>query len=242
MISRSNKTIYSILRHIRQWMWSTTLTRTCWDGIPNSFSFTYLHRHTKEMEHHRTRSLWCILCSHKIELLPPRSRSYCMQWPQTTGKISQWKEYQQSKQMGIRTSNIKHYFWMDIREHWNKAADCLSRLVKLPQDRPGQPQFRCYLQSTLMDLHSTSRTRTAQHSITEDPHSRTSWQIQLCQILLKSWTHQHATPNHSPDRYSTSTIYWYTWQILSVNALPSIYQMEKCPNVKLISSCMWKDY
>ena len=52
---------------------STTLTRTRWHGIPNSFSFTYLHANAKEIEQHRTRSSWCVLCSHKMELLPPRS-------------------------------------------------------------------------------------------------------------------------------------------------------------------------
>ena len=86
--------LHSIHRCIRQCLWSTTIMRTWWNRIPNSFSFTYLHGHTMQMEHHRTRSLQCVLCSHKMELLPPRSWSHSMQWPQTTGKISQWKECQ----------------------------------------------------------------------------------------------------------------------------------------------------
>ena len=47
-------------------LWSITLTGTQCNRIPNSFSFTYLHRHTTQMEHDRTRSLWCILHIHKM--------------------------------------------------------------------------------------------------------------------------------------------------------------------------------
>ena len=91
-LPKSNKMLHSTYRCIRWCLWRTTITRTWWNGIPNSFSFTYLHGHATEMEHHKTRSLWYVLYSHEMELLPPGSWSHSMQWPQTTGKICQWEK------------------------------------------------------------------------------------------------------------------------------------------------------
>ena len=49
----------------------------------------------------------------------------------------------------------------------NKAADCLSRLVELPQDRPATVQM---LSATNLDGPAFNpRSRTAQHNTTEDP-------------------------------------------------------------------------
>ena len=78
------------------------------DGMESPITFLlHTFMDTEKMENHRTRSLWSVLCSHKMKLLPPGSWSYHMQWPQTTGKISQWKEHQkQSKKLGIKICNI----------------------------------------------------------------------------------------------------------------------------------------
>ena len=48
----------------------------------------------RKWEYHWRGSLWSILCSYKVELLPLGSWSYHMQQPQTTGKVSKWKECQ----------------------------------------------------------------------------------------------------------------------------------------------------
>ena len=87
-LPKSKETLHSLYRCIRWYLWSTAITETWWKGIPYSFSFTYLHWHTTEMEHYRTRGLWCILCSHKMELLPSGSWNNSLQWLQTNGKIS----------------------------------------------------------------------------------------------------------------------------------------------------------
>ena len=46
------------------------------------------HTFTKEMEHHRTGCLQCLLHSHKMELLPSRNLNHSMELSQSTGKIS----------------------------------------------------------------------------------------------------------------------------------------------------------
>ena len=40
--------------------------------FPVAFPLTYFHRNPTEMEHHRTRSFWHILCHHQVELLLTR--------------------------------------------------------------------------------------------------------------------------------------------------------------------------
>ena len=87
-LPKSKETLHSLYRCIRWHLWSTAISGTWWKRIPNSFSFTHFHWHLMEMEHHRTRCLWCILHSHKMELLCSGSWNNSMQWPQTTGKIS----------------------------------------------------------------------------------------------------------------------------------------------------------
>ena len=99
----------------------------------------------------------------------------------------------------------------------------------------GKPQFRYYLPPTMMDLHSTPEVelhKAARQKIS--PH--TLRQIQLYQISLKSQTHQMPYQTCLP-KIDYKHYYRCRGQILSVNASPSIYQMEEHPNMKLISSC-----
>ena len=63
-ISQSKEMLHSLYRCIRWCLWSTATSRTWWNRIPNSFPLTHFHWHSVEMEHHRTRNLQCILCSH----------------------------------------------------------------------------------------------------------------------------------------------------------------------------------
>ena len=87
-LSHSEEKLHSLYRCIWWCMWGTIIPGIWWNRIPSSFPFTCIHWHLMEMEHHRTRSLQCILHSHEIELLPSRSWNNSMQLPQTTGKIS----------------------------------------------------------------------------------------------------------------------------------------------------------
>ena len=160
------KTLHSIYRCIRWCLWSTVVSGTWWNRIPNSFSFTYLHRHTTEIEHYRTRGLWCILCSHEMELLPAGSWNHSMQWPQTTekknanNKVNRWG-------LELATYNIT-FKW--ISGAHNKAADYLSQLVELPQDRPATVNM---LSVTSLDGPAfNTRSRTAQCTSTEDATSQ----------------------------------------------------------------------
>ena len=174
-MSKSNKTLHSIHRHIKWCMWGTTITGIWWNRIPNSFSFTYLHRQMVQMKQHRTGSLQCILHSHKMKVLPARSWNHSMQWPQTTGKISQWKNANNKVNrwaLELATYNIT-FEWISGAQ--NKAADCLSQLVELPQYRPATVNM---LSATNLDaLAFNTRSRTAQHTTTEDPTYPT-WQPQ----------------------------------------------------------------
>ena len=120
-----------------------------------------------EIECYRTRSLQHVLCNHKMELLPPGSWSHCMQWPQTTGKISQLNNKINRWGLELVTYNIT-FEW--IYGAQNKAADCLSWLVELPQDRPVTVNM---LSATNLDAPAfNTRNRTAQHTTTEDPTSQ----------------------------------------------------------------------
>ena len=87
-LPKSKEMLHSLYRCIRWCLRSTAVSGTWWNRISNSFPFTYLHWHKTEMEHYRTRSLLCILHSHKMELLPSESWNHSTQWSQTTGKIS----------------------------------------------------------------------------------------------------------------------------------------------------------
>ena len=96
------------------------------EGTEFLIAFPHIHGYSVEMEHHETRSLQCILHSHKVELLPARSWNNSKKWPQATGKISKWEKCKQSQQMGIRTSHIQHNFWMDIRNKQQSSRLCFT--------------------------------------------------------------------------------------------------------------------
>ena len=192
-LSGSSKVIHSLHRCIRWCMWSTTLTRIWWDGISNSLSFAYLHGYTEKMEYHRTRSRQSILCSYKMELLPPGSWSHCTQWPQTTGKISKWKNANNKvNRWGLELAIYNITFeW--ILGAWNKAADCLSRLVEQLHDRQATVQMLTATNQDRPAFHT--RSRTAQHIITEylTPQPKTDT---VTPGITTSQTHLMPCQNH----------------------------------------------
>ena len=63
-LSKPHQEIHCVHRCLRWCLWSTTLTRAQWNWVPSSIFVTYLYGNTMKMEHHRTGSLWCILCHH----------------------------------------------------------------------------------------------------------------------------------------------------------------------------------
>ena len=87
MVPRSQQTIHSIYWHIRWHLPCTVIPGIWWYKIPYCFSFAYLFRNTKKMEHHWTRILWSLLHDYPMELLSPGSRYYSMNWSQTTKQI-----------------------------------------------------------------------------------------------------------------------------------------------------------
>ena len=119
MLSRSNK--------IRQCMWSTTLTRKQWSGISNSISFAYLHGYTEEMEHCGERNLWSYYFQGAEHIVhkdyKPLARF--LNGKNTNNKVNRWG-------LELATYNIT-FEWILAAQ--NKAADYLSRLVELPQDK-----------------------------------------------------------------------------------------------------------
>ena len=69
-LSESEETLHSLYRCIQWCMWSSTFPGTWWYGITYSLPLTHIYWHSIQMEYHRTRGIWSILCSHKVELVP----------------------------------------------------------------------------------------------------------------------------------------------------------------------------
>ena len=90
LLPKSFKTLHSIHRCLWWCLWSSVITGTWWLRDPSCISLPHIHRHTMEMEHYRTGSLWHLLRCNKVELLS-RGVSHCsMQWPQSSTEISKW--------------------------------------------------------------------------------------------------------------------------------------------------------
>ena len=51
MLPKSKEMLHSLYRCIRWCLWSTAVSGTWWNRIPNNFPFKYIHWHTMEMEH-----------------------------------------------------------------------------------------------------------------------------------------------------------------------------------------------
>ena len=111
----------------------------------------------------------------------------------------------------------------------NKAADCLFRLVELPQDK--QATVQVLIATNLDGLALHTRSITAQHNITEDltvqPKTDT---------VTPVITTVQDTPDNTPKLLTIDYKHYYKCKEPThfVNAFPSIYQMAKHQNMKLI--------
>ena len=132
----------------------------------NSFSFTYFHGYTEKMEPHRTRSLQSVLCSHKwnyylqeaevIECNDHKPLARFLNGKNANNKVNRWG-------LELATHNLTFKWILGAQ---NKVADCLSRLVELPQDRQATVQMLSATNHDAPAFHT--RSRTAQCNMTED--------------------------------------------------------------------------
>ena len=83
-----------------------------------------------KMEHHRTRSIWSLLCNNQVELLPPGSQHNSPKYPQASSKIPKWKNANNkvNRWSWELTSYNLQFKWISGTK--NKATDCLSHLVE----------------------------------------------------------------------------------------------------------------
>ena len=119
-----------------------------------------------EMEHHRTRSLWCILCSQKwnyylqgaevIVCNDHKPLARFLNGKNANNKVNRWG-------LELATYNIT-FEW--ISGACNKAADHLPCLVELPQDMPATIQMLSAINHD--EPAFNTRSRTAQHTSTEN--------------------------------------------------------------------------
>ena len=142
-----------------------------------------------------------------------------------SNKVNRWG-------LEVATYNII-FEW--ISEARNKAADCLSWLGELPQDRPAT--IRVLSTTNHEGPAFNTRSRTAQHTSTEDPTSQPQSNAATPDVTdIPSTTPKSLTID------SLQALPQCRKQIHSVNTSPNDCPMEKHPNMKLISSYMWNEY
>ena len=85
---------------------------------------------------------------------------------------------------GLGTCDLQYHIWVDIRTTWNKAADCLSRLVKLPTNSKATIKKHTATNSDGPAFNTRSKT---------SHHCHTQPQTQNLQILIPSRKLLHQT-------------------------------------------------
>ena len=133
----------------------------------------------------------------------------------------------------LATYNIT-FEW--ISGAWNKADECLFRLVELPHGKQATVQM---LTATNHDGPTfNTRSRTAQCNTTEDltPQHKTD-------TVTPDITTVTDTPDAMAKQLKIDYMHYYRCrgQAHSVSIFPSIYQIEKLQNMRLISFCTSKD-
>ena len=139
-LSKSNKTYHHIYRCIRWCLWRTTVTGIWWNRIPNNFSFTYIYGQCKwSTTEQKAYGIYYIVT--KCNYYPQGAEvivcndhtplARFLNGKNANNKVHRWE-------LEIVTYNIS-LEW--ISGAWNKAAECLSWLVELPQDRPATVQM-----------------------------------------------------------------------------------------------------
>ena len=139
VIPGHNKTLHCVHRCLRRCLWSSALTDTQWNQIPGSFLIAYIYRHPTEMEYARTRSIRHLLRHQEMELLPTRSRHHSKKRPQAFGMVLNGKnENTKINRWALELASYNITFeWISGAK--NKAADCLSQLVELPEKHQKNP-------------------------------------------------------------------------------------------------------
>ena len=215
MLSRSSETIHSIHRCIRQCLWSTTITRTWWMEFPIAFlshTFTDMQRkwsttepeaygayHAVTKWNYYPKGPEVIVCSDHKPL------AQFLNGKNANNKVNRWG-------LELATYNIT-FEWISWAH--NKAADCLSRLVELPQDRPATVQM---LSATNLDGPAfNTRSRTVQCNTTNP-------------------TPQPQSDAVTPDVTDTPST---TPKPLTTDILQALLQMQRMdPFCKCISKCL----
>ena len=160
------------------WTKGRTLRVQWWNWTPSSILISHLHWNTKEMECPRTGSLWSILCYNQMELLPPniwyhspyghKPLAKFLNGKNANNEVNRWG-------LGLATYNITFEWISGTR---NKPADCLSRLVKLPNNNEATVMM---LTATNLDgpAFSTRSQTSQQHQTAKDLQTLHWWQILL---------------------------------------------------------------
>ena len=130
--TRPLKVLYSIHRHSRRHLWSTPVPGAWWTGIAYCFPLTHLHKNSRKMGHPWTGGLWGLLCHNQVEL-PSRFSIIIhndhkplqkfLNGKNTNNKVNCWS-------LELATYNIT-FEWISCTH--NKAVDCLSKLVDVPE-------------------------------------------------------------------------------------------------------------
>ena len=168
------------------------------------------------MEHHRTRGLQCVLCSHKwnyhlqgAEIIVCNDHKLLARFlngNNANNKVNRWG-------LELATYNIT-FKWISGAQ--NKAADCLSQLVELPQDRPATVQM--LFAANLEGPAFNTRSRAAQCHTTGDP------------------TPQPQSDAATPDVTDMPST---TPKPLTTDRLQALQQMQRAsPFCKWISKCL----
>ena len=213
MIPQPQQEIYSLHRCIGWCLQSSVNTRTWRHRISNHLLIPYFFRNPKEVEHNWTRGLWSLLCCHQMELLSARCRYHSQKWSQATHQILNGKNANNKvNRWGLQLATYNITFeWISGPK--NKAVDCLSCLVELPQTI-----------SAPINMLSVSNT--------DGPTFNT-----------RSWTHHHLTTDTSPAQPSitpeVSPAPHPTPKSLMTDRLEALLQMQKTdPFCKQISKCL----
>ena len=161
----SSKRIQSVHRCIRQCMWSTTITKTQWNGISDSFlshTFSDTQRKWSTTEQEAYRVYYVVMkwnyYLQRAEIIVHNNHKPLARFlngKNANNKVNRWR-------LELATYNI-NFEW--ILRTQDKAADYLFRLVELLHDRQATVQM---LTATNYDGPAfNTRSRPAQCNITE---------------------------------------------------------------------------
>ena len=129
MLSWLHKEVHSLHGCLRWCLHSSIIAGTWWNWFPNNILISHLHWHTNEMEHPRTGCLHTITKwnyylqgADTIFHNDHKTLAKFLNGKNSSNKVNSWG-------LELVTYNIT-FEWISGAQ--SKAADCLSRLVELP--------------------------------------------------------------------------------------------------------------